>query len=147
MILNNSTAEAGGPICTTINGQKAPTGYHTDLVGGVMLINGAHDNTIESSTFNGTSTTAGYSIGDGGNGFYVDPCANQVQPFSPAAAPMGPNSVFWAEQRVLEHLLRHHGRTRAPNVDLHVIAPGRCPRPPLRSWAASYASTATAARR
>jgi hypothetical protein len=94
VILSNSTAEAGGPICTTINGQRAPTGYHTDLVGGVMLINGAHDNTIESSTFNGTSTTAGYSIGDGGNGFYFDPCANQVQPFSPAEAPMGPNNVF-----------------------------------------------------
>jgi hypothetical protein len=92
--LNNSTAEAGGPICITVNGQKVPTGYHTDLVGGVMLINGAHDNTIENSTFNGTSTTAGYSIGDGGNGFYFDPCANQVQPFSPAEAPMGPNNLF-----------------------------------------------------
>jgi hypothetical protein len=92
--LDNSASEAGGPICVTLNGQKTPTGYHSDLVGGLMLVNGAHDNTIENSTFNGTSATAGYSIGDGGNGFYFDPCTNQVQPFSPVEAQMGPNNLF-----------------------------------------------------
>jgi len=29
--LGNSTAEAGGPICITLNGQKTFTGYYTDL--------------------------------------------------------------------------------------------------------------------
>jgi hypothetical protein len=49
---------------------------------------------IAGDTFNGTSTTAGYSIGDGANGFYFNPCTSQSAPFSPVEASMGPSNSF-----------------------------------------------------
>ena len=40
--LENSTGEAGGPICISLNGGKEPSGYfNTGLLGNLMLINGA----------------------------------------------------------------------------------------------------------
>ncbi len=66
----------------------------SDLIGGLMLVNGTHNNTISGDTFNGTSAAAGYSIGDGGNGFYFNPCTSQSSPFSPVEAPMGPGNTF-----------------------------------------------------
>ena len=94
--LNNSTAEAGGPICITVNGVKTPTGYaNSDLVGGLMLINGTHNDTIQNATFNGTSTSSGYSIGDGGNPFYFNVCTGVDTIFNPPPdGPMGPNITF-----------------------------------------------------
>jgi hypothetical protein len=94
--LTNSTAEAGGPICISLNGVKTPTGYaNTDLVGGLMLINGTHDDTISNDTFNGTSASSGYSIGDGGNPFYFNVCTSTDTYFNPPPdAPMGPNITF-----------------------------------------------------
>jgi Right handed beta helix region len=94
--LENSTSEAGGPICITVNGLKTPTGYfNSDLIGGLMLVNGTHDNTIRNDTFNGTSTSSGYSIGDGGNPFYFNVCTSQSTPFNPPPdGPMGPNNSF-----------------------------------------------------
>ncbi len=94
--LENSTAEAGGPICITSNGPKVPTGYYgTDLIGGLMLVNGTHDNTFQSDTFNGTSTSSGYSIGDGGNPFYFNVCTSLVTPLNPPPdTPMGPGNTF-----------------------------------------------------
>jgi hypothetical protein len=89
--LSNSTAEAGGPICITLNGQKTFTGYYTDLQGGLLLINGSHDNTIHGDQFAGG---AGYSIGSGGNGVFGNPCTNSFQPFSPVEAPMGGGNTF-----------------------------------------------------
>jgi hypothetical protein len=89
--LANSTAEAGGPICITLGGQKTATGYHTDLQGGLLLINGSHDNTIRSDQFAGGG---GVSIGSGGNGVYGNPCTNSYEPFSPVEAPMGSNNTF-----------------------------------------------------
>ena len=89
--LGNSTAEAGGPICITLNGQKTPTGYvPTDLQGGLLLINGSSNNTIHDDQF----VQHTMSIGSGGNGFYGNPCTKTQQPFSPAEAPMGPNNSF-----------------------------------------------------
>jgi hypothetical protein len=89
--LTNSTAEAGGPICITLNGQKTFTGYYTDLQGGLMLINGAHGNAMTGDQF---AANIGHSIGSGGNGFFLNPCMNQPQPFSPAEAPMGSGNTF-----------------------------------------------------
>ena len=93
--LANSTAEAGGPICITLNGQKTSTGYHTDLQGGLLLINGSingsHDNTIHSDQVAGN---ADIGIGSGGNGFFANPCTNSEDPFSPVEAPMGSNNTF-----------------------------------------------------
>ena len=89
--LGNSTAEAGGPICITLNGQKTFTGYHTDLQGGLLLINGSHDNTIHGDQFAGGG---GVSIGSGGNGVFGNPCTNSYEPFSPVEAPMGGGNTF-----------------------------------------------------
>ena len=90
--LGNSTAEAGGPICITLNGQKTFTGYHTDLQGGLLLIKGSHDNTIQNDQFGGNK---GYDIGSGGNGFFADPCTNSNQPWTlPVEALMGGGNTF-----------------------------------------------------
>jgi hypothetical protein len=89
--LGNSTAEAGGPICITLNGQKTFTGYHTDLQGGLLLINGSHDNTIHGVQVAGGG---GIGIGSGGNGVFGNPCTNSYEPFSPVEAPMGGGNTF-----------------------------------------------------
>lgn len=89
--LGNSNAEGGGPICITLNGQKTPTGYFTDLQGGLLLINGSHDNAIHDDQF---AANTGIGIGSGGNGFFFNPCTNSNQPFSPAESPMGSNNTF-----------------------------------------------------
>lgn len=89
--LENSTANAAGPICITGSGQKVNTGYVSDLQGGVHLINGAHDNTITGDTF---TAGTGFSIASGGNGFYANACTGANQPFSPVEAAMGANNTF-----------------------------------------------------
>lgn len=99
--LDNSGAEAGGPICISANGAKETSGYlPTDLVGGLMLVNGTSDDTISNDTFNGTSSSSGFSIGDGANGgvnnpFYFDVCMNMQQLLTPPGdPPMGSNIKF-----------------------------------------------------
>ena len=89
--LENSTANASGPICITVNGQKVNTGYLSDLQGGLHLINGAHDNTITGDTF---TAGTGLSIASGGNGFYANACTGANQPFSPVESAMGANNTF-----------------------------------------------------
>ena len=88
--VENSQAQGIGPICITFNGQKINTGYFTDLQGGLHLINGAHDNTITNDNFTANS---GLSIASGGDGFYVNSCTGQNQPFTPEAA-MGSGNTF-----------------------------------------------------
>jgi hypothetical protein len=89
--LGNSTAEAGGPICITIGGSKASTGYHTDMQGGILLVNGSHDDTIHDDRL---AANIGIGLGSGGNGFFFDPCANNPVPFSPVEAKMGTGNTF-----------------------------------------------------
>jgi len=97
--LGNSTAEAEGPICITLNGQKTPTGYHTDLQGGLFLINGSSNNAFHDDQF----VAYIMGIGSGGNrgtdpiddiGAYGNPCLNMFEPFTPREADMGPNNSF-----------------------------------------------------
>src|SRR5262249_39897762 len=89
--LGNSTAEAEGPICITLEGAKMPTGYHTDLQGGLFLINGSHDNYIHDDQF--VAYIKG--VGSGGNPLgYGNPCLNMYQPFSPREADMGSGNTF-----------------------------------------------------
>jgi hypothetical protein len=88
--LGNSTAEGDGPICITLNGQKTSTGYYTDLQGGLLLINGSHDNTMHGDQV----AAAGVGIGSGGNGFFADPCTNSNKFFSPAEIAMGGGNTF-----------------------------------------------------
>jgi hypothetical protein len=89
--LGNSGAQSTGPICITQNGQKFATGYVSDIQGGILLVNGAHNNTIHDDI---TGPNTGFSIGSGGNGVYFDPCANQNVPFSPVEGAMGANNTF-----------------------------------------------------
>lgn len=89
--LGNSQAGAGGPICITLGGQKTFTGYYTDLQGGLILINGSHDNTIHDDQF---PNNVGVSLGSGGNGVFGNPCTNSFEPFSPREAGMGSNNTF-----------------------------------------------------
>jgi hypothetical protein len=93
--LGNSTAGAGGPICITLNGQKTFTGYHTDMQGGLILINGSHDNVIHDDQIPTASGSGpGFSIGSGGNRFFFNPCTKSDELFSPVEAPMGMNNTF-----------------------------------------------------
>jgi hypothetical protein len=92
--LENSTSEAGGPICITSSGTRVPTGYYTDLIGGLMLVNHSANNTITGDTFNGTSALSGFSIGSGGNGFYYNVCSNMSAPFPNPEARMGTGNSF-----------------------------------------------------
>jgi hypothetical protein len=89
--LGNSNAGADGPICFTLNGQRTHTGYFSDLQGNLLLVNGSHNNAIHDDQF---AVFAGYSIGSGGNGFFVDPCAKSSDPFSPVEASMGSGNTF-----------------------------------------------------
>jgi hypothetical protein len=94
--LENSTAEAGGPICISLNGAKEPSGYfNTGLLGNVMLVDGASDNTIENDTFNGFLTTSGYDISGAPNPFYFDACTgSDSTTFVPSGSAMGPGNTF-----------------------------------------------------
>jgi hypothetical protein len=78
--IDHSTSQADGPICLSVSSQKIPSGYHSDLQGGVLLINGSTNNFITDDAFAGNK---GYDIGSGGNGFYVNPCTHSNDPFSP----------------------------------------------------------------
>ncbi len=89
--LGNSTGESTGPICLTLNGQRTFTGYYTDAQGGLLLVNGSHGNAIHDDKF---AANSGTGIGSGGNGFFLNPCTNSDQPFSPVEAPMGSNNTF-----------------------------------------------------
>jgi len=88
--VGNSTAEAEGPICITLDGAKFFTGYHTDMQGGVLLVNGSHHDAIHDLQIAAT----GVGIGSGGNGFFFDPCQNANIPFGPAEGAMGDNNSF-----------------------------------------------------
>jgi hypothetical protein len=90
--LQNSSSRATGNICISFNGQRISTGYYTDLQGGLHIVNGAHDNTIVNDDFSGE--TSGISVGNGGNGFYYNPCAGGDQSFTPVEAPMGSGNTF-----------------------------------------------------
>lgn len=91
MTLTNSRGDASGPICITLNGQKTDTGYHTDLQGGLILINGSHDNLIQNDQF---PANAGISLGSGGNGPLVDRCTRTFPTFSPVEVGMGSGNTF-----------------------------------------------------
>jgi hypothetical protein len=80
--LENSGSQGGGSICHTYLGSKMPTGYTTDLQGGLHLINGTHDNTFTNDTFSNNTTM---DIASGGNGFFYNPCAGGDQPWPTSA--------------------------------------------------------------
>ena len=94
--IENSTASGLGPICSKEDtGVKHNSGYFTDLQGGLMLINGAHDNAFTNMSIQLSGSAPMPSIGSGGNGFYLDACAGFVPvPFSPKEASAGSGNTF-----------------------------------------------------
>jgi hypothetical protein len=93
--LAHSTAQASGPICITVNGQRISSGYrtHPDLQGGLLLINGSSNNTVTQDAF---SADVGYDLASGGNGFFANPCTNHNDPFPQPEAGAGANNIFTA---------------------------------------------------
>ena len=84
--LENSRAQGDGNICFTVNGQKMNSGYHTDLQGGLHLINGAHNNDITNDSFGGGTSldvASGGNPGSGGKTVYYDACVSMNVPFTP----------------------------------------------------------------
>jgi hypothetical protein len=75
-----------GSICE----MGSPTGDVTDDYGGIMLTNGAHDNYIHDLTVQGS---AGFGIGSGGSGFWVNACTDEIVPL-PQTPGMGPGNTF-----------------------------------------------------
>jgi hypothetical protein len=96
VILKNSTAEAGGPICISLEGEKKPSGYfNTGLVGNMMLVNKASNNTFENDTFEGMAATSGYDIAGIPNPIYFNVCIKAESPtFVPSGEPMGSGNTF-----------------------------------------------------
>jgi hypothetical protein len=94
--LENSTAEAGGAICISLNGAKEPSGYfNTGLVGNMMLVNGASNNTIVNDTFEGMATASGFDIAGTPNPFYFNVCTGAHSPtFVPSGTAMGSGNTF-----------------------------------------------------
>jgi hypothetical protein len=94
--LKNSTAEAGGPICISLEGEKKPSGYfNTGLVGNMMLVNKASNNTIENDTFEGMAATSGYDIAGTPNLIYFNVCEKaESKTFMPSGEPMGSGNTF-----------------------------------------------------
>jgi hypothetical protein len=95
--IENSGASGDGPICFTFNGQKISSGYHSDLQGGLHLINGAHDNTITGDDFHGNiglDISSGGNIINGVDSFY-DACQGAYVPYSGTPTPgMGTDNTF-----------------------------------------------------
>jgi len=95
--VENSTSSGTGNICFTFNGQKVNSGYHTDLQGGLHLINGAHNNTIRGDTFRsktGLDISSGGNIIKGVDSFY-DACQAAYVPYTQTPTPvMGSGNTF-----------------------------------------------------
>jgi hypothetical protein len=95
--IENSGASGDGPICFTFNGQKISSGYHSDLQGGLHLINGAHGNTITGDDFHGNiglDISSGGNIINGVDSFY-DACQGAYVPYSGTPTPgMGTDNTF-----------------------------------------------------
>jgi hypothetical protein len=89
--LGSSVAEGSGPICITLDSGKTFTGYKTDMQGGLLLVNGSHDNAIHDDQF---AANVGVGIGSGGNGVFDNPCTNNPEPFTPVENPMGTGNTF-----------------------------------------------------
>jgi len=87
-----SRASANGPICHTMqpSGLRGHTGLEVDHNGGIVLINGAHDNDIHENT---VQADTGFDLRSGGNGAFVDPCTGAIIPV-PKSDPMGSNNQF-----------------------------------------------------
>lgn len=88
--LTGGEATANGPICHS----GTASGYVSDTITGIAIVNGAHDITVQGYTMqaNGDGGGGYFDIMDGGKGLYLNPCGGLVT-LSPTP-PGGTNLVF-----------------------------------------------------
>jgi hypothetical protein len=74
--LTGGMATADGPICHS----GIPSGYVSDTITGIAIVNGAHDITVQGYTIqaNGDGGGGYFDIQDGGKGLYLSPCGGLV---------------------------------------------------------------------
>ncbi len=84
------TATADGPICHA----GIPSGYVSDTITGIAVVNGAHDIAVHGYTIqaNGDGGGGFFDIQNGGKGLYLNPCGGLVT--LPATPPGGVNLDF-----------------------------------------------------
>lgn len=90
VLLTGGMATADGPICHA--GQAS--GYVSDTITGIAIVDGAHDITVRGYTIqaNGDGGLGYFDIMDGGKGVYLSPCGGLVTlPVTPLG---GANLVF-----------------------------------------------------
>ncbi len=85
--LTNIQATGTGPVCPASIG-SVPTGQFVDYIAGFAIINGAHDINLKSSTVNANTH---FSLENGGDGKYLNPCTGLVQTITPVTPPGGAN--------------------------------------------------------
>ncbi len=90
VLLTGGEATADGPICHS--GQAS--GYVSDTITGIAVVNGAHDLTVQGYTMqaNGDGGGGFFDIMNGGKGLYLNPCGGLVT-LTPTPAG-GANLVF-----------------------------------------------------
>ncbi len=88
--MTGGEATADGPICHS----GTASGYVSDTITGVAVVNGAHDITVHGYTMqaNGDGGGGYFDIMDGGKGLYLNPCGGLVT--LPITPPGGPNLDF-----------------------------------------------------
>lgn len=90
VFLSGGEATADGPICHS--GQAS--GYVSDTITGIAIVNGAHDVTVQGYNIqaNGDGGGGYFDIMDGGKGLYLNPCGGLITlPVTPVG---GANLVF-----------------------------------------------------
>ncbi len=83
IFMTGGEATANGPICHS----GIPSGYVSDTITGIAVVNGAHDVTVTNYTMqaNGDGGGGYFDIMDGGKGLYLNPCAGLITlPKTPA---------------------------------------------------------------
>lgn len=83
VLMTGGVASANGPICHS----GIPSGYVSDIITGIAVVNGAHDITVHGYTMqaNGDGGGGYFDIMDGGKGLYLNPCGGLVTlPKTPA---------------------------------------------------------------
>lgn len=83
VLMTGGVATANGPICHS----GIPSGYVSDIITGIAVVNGAHDIAVHGYTMqaNGDGGGGYFDIMDGGKGLYLNPCGGLVTlPKTPA---------------------------------------------------------------
>ncbi len=90
IVMTGGTATADGPICHA----GTASGYVSDTITGIAVVNGAHDITVHGYTIqaNGDGGGGYFDIQNGGKGLYLNPCGGLVT--LPATPPGGANLDF-----------------------------------------------------